>query len=185
MRIISGTYRGHPLRAPKGATRPTTDRTREAVFNLVQHRVALPGARVLDLFAGSGALGLEALSRGAATATFVEQHRGALGVIRRNAASLGVGERCTVLRADALRFLDAPPEAPYDLVLADPPYALDALPRLPDLALPLLATDGLLVLEHDATQTFTGHAALETSRAYGQTVVSLFRPPAGANRGRD
>jgi 16S rRNA (guanine966-N2)-methyltransferase len=177
MRVISGTYRGHRLRAPKGATRPTTDRTREAIFNLVQHRVALPGARALDLFAGSGALGFEALSRGAAAATFVEQHRGALGVIRQNAAALGVSDRCTVLRADAFRFLEGPAGEPFDLILTDPPYALDALPRLPDLALAHLAPDGLLVLEHDATHAFDEHPALETSRTYGQTVVSLFRPP--------
>jgi 16S rRNA (guanine966-N2)-methyltransferase len=174
MRIIGGTYRGHPLRAPKGATRPTTDRTREAIFNLVQHRVALPGAHVLDLFAGSGALGLEALSRGAAAATFVEQRGPALGTIRQNAAALGVTDRCTLLRADALRVLDAAPTTAYDLIVADPPYALGALARLPDLALPHLAPGGLLVLEHGADHAFEGHAALETSRAYGQTTVSLF-----------
>jgi 16S rRNA (guanine(966)-N(2))-methyltransferase RsmD len=177
MRIIGGTFRGHRLRAPKGATRPTTDRTREAVFNLVQHRIALPDARVLDLFAGSGALGLEALSRGAAAATFVEQSGRALGAIRQNAEVLGVAERCAILRADALRFLEEDLRGPYDLILADPPYALDALPRLPDLALAHLVPDGLLVLEHDATHAFDEHPALETSRAYGQTVVSLFRPP--------
>lgn len=176
MRIIGGTFRGHPLRAPKGATRPTTDRTREAIFNLVQHRVTLPGARVLDLFAGSGALGLEALSRGATAAAFVEQRGQALGTVRHNAAALGVADRCTLLRADALRFLGAIPNAAYDLVFADPPYALADLDRLPDLALPYLAPDGLLVLEHGADHTFEHHAALETSRAYGQTTVSLFRP---------
>jgi 16S rRNA (guanine966-N2)-methyltransferase len=176
MRIIGGTYRGHRLRAPKGATRPTTDRTREAIFNLVQHRVALADARVLDLFAGSGALGLEALSRGAASATFVEQRGPALGTIRQNAAALGVTDRCTMLRADALRFLEGAPDATYTLILADPPYALDDLARLPDLALYRLAPDGLLVLEHGSDQAFDEHPALETSRVYGQTVVSLFRP---------
>lgn len=178
MRIIGGTYRGHRLRAPKGATRPTTDRTREAIFNLVQHRLALAGADVLDLFAGSGALGLEALSRGAASATFVEQRGAALGTIRQNAAALGVADRCTVLRADALRFLEGTPDAAYALIFADPPYALDALARLPDLALAHLAPDGLFVLEHGPDHAFDDHPALETSRAYGQTVVSLFRAEA-------
>ncbi len=176
MRIIGGTFRGHRLRAPKGATRPTTDRTREAIFNLVQSRIALHGAHVLDLFAGSGALGLEAVSRGAAAATFVEERGAALGTIRQNATALGVADRCTLHRADVLRFLDSAPNARYDLVLADPPYALDAMARVPDLALPHLEVDGLLVLEHGAAHRFDEHPALETSRTYGQTVVSLFRP---------
>ena len=175
MRIIGGTYRGHRLRAPKGPTRPTTDRTREAIFNLVQHRVALSGAAVLDLFAGSGALGLEALSRGAASATFVEQRGAALGTIRQNAAALGVTDRCTVLRTDAFRLLEGLPDAAYALILADPPYAHDALARLPDLALDHLAPEGLFVLEHGSDHAFDDHPALDTSRRYGQTIVSLFR----------
>ena len=175
MRIVGGRLRGHRLRAPKGATRPTTDRTREAIFNLAASRLDLGGARVLDLFAGSGALGLEALSRGAASAAFVEQRGAALATLRDNAASLGLTAQCAFHRADVLRFLQRDPDAAYDLVLADPPYALEALGRLPDLALPLLAPDGLLVLEHGADRGFDGHPALETSRRYGQTVVSLFR----------
>ncbi len=177
MRIIGGTFRGHRLRAPKGPTRPTTDRTREAIFNLLQSRLSLHDARVLDLFAGSGALGLEALSRGAASATFVEQGGAALGTIRQNAAALGVADRCTLHRADVLRFLTSEPSAHYDLVLADPPYALGEMERLPDLLLPYVTPDGLLVLEHGGDVDFDAHPALATSRAYGQTVVSLFRHP--------
>ncbi len=179
MRIVGGRLRGHRLRAPTGPTRPTTDRTREAIFNLVQSRMGLAGARVLDLFAGSGALGLEALSRGAAEAVFVEQRGAALGTLRANAEALGVSEACVFHRADALRFVERA-AGPFDLVLADPPYALGALERLPDLALPRLAPDGLLVLEHGADRSFDAHPAWETSRAYGQTVVSLFRPGPGA-----
>ncbi len=175
MRIVGGRLRGQRLRAPTGATRPTTDRTREAIFNLAHSRIDLADARVLDLFAGSGALGLEALSRGAASAVFVEQRGAALATLRANAEALGLAAQCTVRRAEALRFLRRD-EALYDLVLADPPYALDALDRLPDLALPRLAPGGLLVLEHGADRDFGGHEALETSRRYGQTVVSLFRP---------
>ncbi len=174
MRIVGGRFRGHRLRAPKGATRPTTDRTREAIFNLVQSRVSLGGARVLDLFAGSGALGLEAISRGAAEAVFVEQRSAALSTMRDNAAALGATEACTFHRVDALRFLERD-AAHYDLILADPPYALDALERVPDLALQRLAPDGLLVLEHRVDHRFEEHPALETSRRYGQTAVSLFR----------
>lgn len=176
MRIIGGTFRGHRLRAPKGPTRPTADRTREAIFNLLQSRLALHEARVLDLFAGSGALGLEALSRGAAEATFVEKAGAALGTIRKNAAALGVESRCTILRADALRWLERDVESRFDLVFADPPYALADLPRLPDLVRPHLALGGLLVLEHGGDADFENHPDHETSRTYGQTVVSLFRP---------
>lgn len=174
MRIVGGRYRGHPLKAPKSGTRPTTDRTREAIFNLVLARLDLGGARVLDLFAGSGALGLEALSRGAAHATFVEKAGEALRVLRANAATLGVADVCTVHRSDVLRFLEGKPPSGFAVIFADPPYALAELPRLPDLALPLLAPDGLFVLEHDTTHAFDDHPALVTSRAYGRTVVSLF-----------
>lgn len=175
MRIIGGTYRGHRLTAPKGPTRPTTDRTREAIFNLLQSRVGLPGARVLDLFAGSGALGLEALSRGASEVVSVEKAGAALGVIRKNAAALGVEDRCRIVRADALRWLERDAEARFDLAFADPPYALDGLARLPELVRPHLAPGGLFVLEHGGDADFEAHPTHETSRAYGQTVVSLFR----------
>lgn len=173
VRIIGGAFRGRRLGVPTGPTRPTADRTREAIFNLVTSRLPLAEARVLDLFAGSGALGLEALSRGAAHATFVEQGGAALGTIRKNVAALGVEARCTVVRADALRWLGSA-SAPYDLILADPPYALPELPGLPGLTVPLLAPDGLLVLEHGGDASFEAHPAHETSRTYGQTAVSLF-----------
>lgn len=173
VRIVGGTFRGHRLTAPKGPTRPTADRTREAIFNLAASRLALAEARVLDLFAGSGALGLEALSRGAAHATFVEQGGAALATIRKNAAAIGVEARCTVLRTDALRWLESGTTS-YDLVLADPPYALSRLSELPDLILPHLEPDGLLVLEHGGDTAFETHPKHETSRTYGQTTVSLF-----------
>ena len=173
MRIIAGTLRGRTFRAPRSGTRPTTDRTREALFNLVGVRVELAGARVLDLFAGSGALGLEALSRGATHVTFVEQHGGALATVRQNVKTLGVEDRCTVQRADAFRFLRQTAGG-YDLAFADPPYGLGEMERLPDLVLPHLAPGGLFALEHSKAHAFDGHAALVTSRTYGGTVVSLF-----------
>lgn len=176
MRIVSGHHRGHPLQAPKSGTRPTTDRTREAIFNLLAARVRLVGIEVLDLFAGSGALGLEALSRGASRATFVERAGPALRVLRANVETLGVGDAATLVRADALRWLDRPAASRFDLILADPPYDLPDLDRLPDLALPHLADGGLLVLEHDTRHAFDDHPALDMSRAYGRTVVSLFAP---------
>ena len=182
MRIIAGRFKGRSLRAPKGReTRPTTDRVREALFNLLVARRPLDGARVLDLFAGTGALGLEALSRGAASAVFVEQHAPTLRLARQNAADLGVEAACSFLRADAVAYLQRPPQVPFDLVFADPPYGLDALPDLPGLACAHLVPGGLLALEHDVRHDFAVHPALVVSRAYGRTVVSIFHREVGSS----
>lgn len=174
MRIVGGRWKGHALAAPPGRnTRPTMDRTREAIFNLVGARLDVRGASALDVFAGSGALGLEALSRGADRLTLVERHGPTLAVARKNARALGA-EGAAFVRADALAFLARPGEA-VDLALADPPYALDRLAELPALLVARLAPDGLAVLEHDARHAFEEAPGWELSRAYGKTVVSLFR----------
>lgn len=122
MRIIAGALRGRKLQAPEGmATRPTADRVRETLFSMLASRLGpFEGLRVADLFAGSGALGLEALSRGAAFACFVEQDQRAVAAIGANIAALGVEKRCQLLARSALAL---PPSEPFDLVLADPPYA--------------------------------------------------------------
>ncbi len=140
-RIIAGEWAGRRLAVPSGA-RPTTDRVREALFSSLEHR--LPGLlerRVLDVFAGSGALGLEALSRGAAHVTAVERDRSALAVLRRNAAALGAGAALTVVAADAWQC--APVGPAFDLALLDPPYEVPAQ-RLADL-LDRLARTGVLL----------------------------------------
>jgi 16S rRNA (guanine966-N2)-methyltransferase len=125
MRIVAGTFRGRPLVAPKGqSTRPTADRTRQALFDVLEHAgwaPALEGARVLDIFAGSGALGFEAISRGAAFVRFVEQAEAARAAIRANAAALGAADRVTIDRRDA-GALGPAAEPPYDLAFLDPPY---------------------------------------------------------------
>lgn len=181
MRLTGGRLARRTLTAPKGdATRPTTDRVREALFSALTVRLSLDGARVADLFAGSGALGFEALSRGAAHATFVESHGPTLAVARANAAALDVQAACRFVRADALAWLAAPsaqahqPADLFDVVFADPPYALPALPGLPARARPHLAPSGLFVLEHDARHAFDADPALVWTRAYGRTVVSVF-----------
>jgi 16S rRNA (guanine(966)-N(2))-methyltransferase RsmD len=180
MRIIAGRHRRKSLQAPKGyLTRPTTDRTRESLFNLVDSRMDLEGADVLDLFAGTGALGLEAVSRGAASVVFVENNAEVLKYTRRNAASLDTEEACWFIRSDVLMYLSRYEGPPFDLVLADPPYELDRLTDLPDLVLPHVKPDGLFVLEHDARHSFSEHPLLNVSRPYGRTIVSVFRPPAG------
>src|SRR3954452_17001962 len=141
MRIVAGEHRGTRIFAPKGTdTRPTSDRTREAAFNLIG---PVEGATVLDLFAGSGAMGLEALSRGAASAVFVENDREALRAIDRNLDKLRVtGAR--VVPRDALQAL-ATDRATYDLILCDPPYGYADLGRLAPYLVARLAPDGLLV----------------------------------------
>jgi 16S rRNA (guanine966-N2)-methyltransferase len=137
MRIVSGEWRGRKLTAPKGdATRPTADRTRETLFSMLVSRIgSFDGLAVADLFAGSGALGLEALSRGAASCLFAEQERAALDVLRANIAALGAKDRSEVRSTSVLSL--GPANQPYDLILMDPPYgtgagavALDKLARL-------------------------------------------------------
>jgi len=124
VRIVAGSAKGRRLASPAGATRPTSDRAREALFNSLTLLVDLDGARVLDLFAGTGAVGLEALSRGAVEAVFVESDRNAADVLRRNIEAVGLpGAR--VVKRPVAAFLAAPPLVPFDLVFTDPPYALD------------------------------------------------------------
>jgi len=181
MRIIAGRLRRRPLRAPRGyLTRPTSDRTRESLFNLLESRVALDGADVLDLFGGTGALGLEAVSRGAQAVTFVEQQSRVLKYARQNAADLEVADVCWFLRADAVGYLERYSGPPYDVIFADPPYDLEAMARLPGLALPHVKPHGAFVLEHDKRISFEGHPNLDTSRSYGRTLVSVFLPGAKA-----
>ena len=178
MRIIGGQYKRRTIQAPRGKlTRPTSDRTREAIFNMVDSRLELQGAQVLDLFAGTGALGLEAVSRGAASATLVEQNPLVLRISKDNAETLGAAEACSFLRMDAISYLKHHQGAPFDLILADPPYELEQLPLLPELAFPHLTRDGCFVLEHDRRHDFSAHPQCETARPYGRTVVSVFFAP--------
>ena len=170
MRIIAGTHRGRRIAAPKGrATRPTSDRVRENAFNLIG---PVDGADVLDLFAGSGALGLEALSRGAASAVFVESDRDACRAINANLDALGL--HATVLCQDVLRAVAAERRA-YDLVLCDPPYDYDHR-RLEQRLAALVAPDGLLVYESSSRADAPAPAGLEqtTSRTYGSARLTLF-----------
>jgi 16S rRNA (guanine966-N2)-methyltransferase len=170
MRIIAGSRKGHRIAAPKGRdTRPTSDRVRESLFNLVG---PVDEATVLDLFAGSGALGLEALSRGAASATFVESDRDACRVINANLDKLGL--HATVLCQDAVRALGSERRR-FDLVLCDPPYGYDRR-RLDGELARLLEPDGLLVLETAGREDAPEVPGLRerTSRRYGAARLTLF-----------
>ncbi|MCU1600417.1 MAG: methyltransferase [Frankiales bacterium] len=172
-RIIAGTHGGRRLQVPPGTgTRPTADRAREGMFSSLQSLLDLEGAQVLDLYAGSGALGLEAVSRGAASATLVEDDPIAAQVIRANAEALGLA--ATVVEADVSAFLAGPPSA-YPLIVADPPYAVEL-----DLeaTLPWLVPDGVLVVER-ATRgpgPIVPEALEELrSRRYGEATLWYFR----------
>jgi 16S rRNA (guanine966-N2)-methyltransferase len=170
MRIIAGSHRGQRIAAPRGRdTRPTSDRVRENAFNLIG---PVDDAEVLDLFAGSGALGLEALSRGASSATFVESDRDAVRTINANLDKLKL--RGTVLHEDALRTV-ARERRSFDLILCDPPYDYDQQRLAPYLA-GLLAPDGLLVYETSGRADPPAVPGLDvrTSRTYGSARLTLF-----------
>jgi 16S rRNA (guanine966-N2)-methyltransferase len=169
VRIIAGTHRGHRIAAPKGReTRPTSDRVRESAFNLIG---PVEGAEVLDLFAGSGALGLEALSRGARYATFVEHDRDACRIIDANLDKLGL--KATVLQLDAVRAL-VQERRTYDLVLCDPPYDYDPTRIVPQLAR-ALTENGLLVWESSSREPAPEVPGLRqrTTRTYGSARLTL------------
>ena len=178
MRIIAGSRKGHTIFAPRGRdTRPTSDRVRENVFNIVAPWVE--GARVLDLYAGSGAMGLEALSRGAEAAVFIESDGEAVRAIERNLDKLGLtGAR--VVRLDAVTGLaqEAGARRKYDLVLADPPYTMTDYHSLSRYLPGVLADDGLLVFETAAkVEPDLPGLAVRTSRKYGSTRVTVFEHP--------
>jgi 16S rRNA (guanine966-N2)-methyltransferase len=171
VRIIAGAHRGARIFAPKGLdTRPTSDRVREAAFNLIG---PVDGASVLDLFAGSGAMGLEAVSRGAATATFVESDRDACRTIQRNIEKLRV-TGATVVQRNALQAL-ANDRRTYDLILCDPPYDYADHDRLAPYLVGALAPDGLLVYETGAREEpAVAGLRTRTSRTYGSARLTLF-----------
>jgi len=170
MRIVGGSRRGHRIAAPRGVTtRPTSDRVRENAFNLIG---PVDGAAVLDLFAGSGALGLEALSRGAARAVFVDSSREACRAIDANLAKLRLD--ATVLRADAVRMVAAD-RGRYDLILCDPPYDYPHRDELAPHLERLLADGGLVVYETGARdEPEIPGLAVRTTRRYGAARLTLF-----------
>ena len=183
MRIVGGKHKGAQIFAPGDRmTRPTSDRVREAMFNILAHGVegfTLDGARVLDLFAGTGALGLEALSRGARFVQFVDDSAKARGVIARNADALGEIGRCKIWRRDAARLGPCAPQPPFDLVFADPPYGKGLAEKTLQALVSggWLAPGAVVVIEESARETVTVPTSFETvsSRSYGDTQVMILR----------
>ena len=176
MRVVAGELGGRRLRSPRGTiTRPTADMVREALFEILGESVE--GTHVLDLFAGSGALGIEALSRGAAKVTFVENDRRAADVVEANLRDLGVRERAELVRSDAMRLLRGAPSRGhlYDLALLDPPYADAARlgARLSELLPPVLAPGATVVSESDHRQPLDLDLPLKDERRYGDTLIRI------------
>jgi 16S rRNA (guanine966-N2)-methyltransferase len=179
MRIIAGEWRGRTIEAPPGvATRPTADRVRETLFSMLTSRLgSFEDLRVADLFAGSGALGLEALSRGAAAATFVDLDPKAMAAIKRNAERLGAGDRVRILGCSALSL---PKTDPFDLVLADPPYASGSGIAVVKAVMSAgwLARGGWMSVETDRNEPIdSGGLMVDAARDVGRSRLTLLRRP--------
>ncbi len=182
MRIVGGEFRGRPLAAPKSsAIRPTSDRTRESLFNILSHAYpeSLDGTRVLDLFSGTGALGIEALSRGARYCLFVEESSEGRGLLRENVEALSLQGKTRIFRRDATDLGPAGPIDPFDLVFADPPYGKG----LGERALVCASENGwlvngaIIILEEAAAANVSLAAPFEIleTRTYGETLIRILR----------
>ncbi|WP_430868783.1 16S rRNA (guanine(966)-N(2))-methyltransferase RsmD [Demequina aurantiaca] len=188
-RIIAGTLGGRRIAVPAKGTRPTTDRVREAVFSRLDHSNVLRGAHVLDLFAGSGGLGLEALSRGAAEATFVEANGAAARVLQTNIRDLGVGPRATLVRERVQPYLNrGGPTIKVDLVFADPPYDISPgdLAQVLNSLEPALASGAVVVVEwsaHAPLPNWPDFLVAVARKEYGDTVLHYADYQPSAARG--
>lgn len=181
MRIIGGTYRNRRLDPPMAMeARPTTDFAKEGLFNVLHHNHALEGIRVLDLFAGTGNISLEFLSRGARSVTSVERERKLTAFMERTAKAWNV-EGWRVVRADVFSFLKTH-RGTYDIVFADPPFALEGLEEVPTLVLNagLLAPEGLLIVEHSDRTDLSQLSGYRGTRRYGLVRFSFFGQPVAA-----
>ena len=178
MRIVGGRYKGRRITPPKGIdARPTTDYAKEGLFNILQHSVALDGIRVLDLFAGTGNISAEFVSRGAEQVTSVEMDRKLIAGIQRLVGTFQE-PGWNVVNADAFQFLRMH-RASYDIIFADPPFHMEGIERIPTLVLAqgLLEPDGLLIVEHSEKVDLQAIAGFTESRAYGAVHFSFFGSP--------
>jgi 16S rRNA (guanine(966)-N(2))-methyltransferase RsmD len=178
MRIIAGSLKRRTILVPeKPEIRPSADRTREALFNRLQFRLDWEASDVLDLFAGSGSVGLEAISRGAAHVTFVESDIKVFGVLEKNVEKMQVEDDATLVCADVYRYLARYVGEGYELIFADPPYDNPRIEELPDAIMRCLVPGGIAILEHDRHHAFDTHPAFVEKRAYGRTNLSFFESP--------
>ena len=178
MRVITGTARGRKLLTPEGLdTRPTTDKVKEAVCSALQFD--FPGAHVLDLFAGSGQMGIEALSRGARRATFIDADNRALSCIRQNVKACGFADIAAVLKSDAVSFLQRTGER-FDIAFLDPPYRHDILPQILPILAEKMQKNGIIVCEHEPECKLSQRILnfdLQKQKKYGKIMISVFRNP--------
>ena len=175
MRVITGTARGRVLKELEGLeTRPTTGKVKESMFSIIQFDIE--GRRVLDLFAGTGQLGIEALSRGAAECVFVDRRADAVKLIRENVALCKLEDRAKIRQGEALPYLRSGEK--FDIVFADPPYALEGLETIPDKVLDagLVYPERYLILEHGDEHSFKEHPAFVKEKVYGRVHFSFFEP---------
>jgi 16S rRNA (guanine(966)-N(2))-methyltransferase RsmD len=180
MRVTTGLYKGRIISTVKDlSVRPATDRVRQTIFNMLTNRVELGGTLVLDLFAGSGSLGIEALSRGAAHATFVESSPDAVQYLEKNIRVLGCEPATEILEMDALRFLDLK-RGPYDIIFADPPYRFDRTAEIPERVFSgmMVKEHGYLLIEHAQNMRFQSSRLYLAGpeKRFGRTLVTFFRP---------
>ncbi len=184
MRIIAGTYRGRILASPRDrSVRPTTDRAKQTIFDILTNRIPFDGLHVLDLFSGTGSLGLEAISRGVSSVTFVDSSRDSLDVLRKNIRSLDCEKQCTLYQADVFWYLKNT-RARFDLVFVDPPYKLEAIGTLPRAILEsgVLKQSAHIVMEHsrDSAIDIDETAFEVTRKPFGQTTVLILAVKAQA-----
>lgn len=176
MRIITGTLKGRRIHIPTNLdVRPTTDRVKEGMFSVIDSRKFIAGARAMDLFAGSGSLGFEAISRGAESVLFVDEDRYNVSHIEKTAGEFGVEERCRTAVSRVEDYLDGPP-APFDFIFCDPPYEYPQMEAMVAAILEKnwLRSGGWLILEHDSRHDFRDHPKLLQQKEYGRTYVCFF-----------
>ncbi len=176
MRIITGSLKGRRIHIPNTLdVRPTSDRTKEGLFSAIESRIYIQETRVLDLFAGSGNLGFEAISRGASNVLFVDNDRRNIRLIEKTADQFRVASQIRTVTSAVEDFLQGP-AMPYDLIFSDPPYDYPLMQEMVDviLAKGWLQENGLFILEHDKRHDFSGHDRCMFSKAYGRTTVSIF-----------
>jgi len=179
MRVIAGLYKGRTLTTVKDlSVRPATDRVKQTLFDMLVHRVAFSGCSVLDLFAGSGSLGIEALSRGASRAVFVENSREAIKFIEENLNAIGCADAAEIHHGDALGFLEYSHET-FDVIFADPPYNYVGTENIPGRVMSgsHLASEGYLLIEHFAKLDFPGESSYRSGprKKFGRTCVTFFQ----------
>ncbi|MCK9408973.1 MAG: 16S rRNA (guanine(966)-N(2))-methyltransferase RsmD [Bacteriovoracaceae bacterium] len=179
MRVIAGKYKGRKLETVgDNSVRPATDKVKGAIFNVLQSRVDWTTARVLDLYAGSGGVGIEALSRGARNCIFVEKSRNVLNFLKANIETIGAGNDANVIYGNVETFLEST-RTKYTVIFANPPYALEALKLIPNTIFQkdIVAEDGYLIIEHRTRYEFANNGLWDVvvQKTYGNTVVSFFQ----------